>query len=300
MFKILFTLIIVRLRKILPKDDFFAYLLFFIFFGVSSYILSGIYVKFSNYILLFSLEILLYHSNRKDLELLKTRKNYLLIIFLEYLFYSLPTILIILLNKDFVNLYAYLIVLFLYTLTSKRSFRIIKYPFKLLNPFWHISFRKYNLLFFLPLLIFLNYIGWQSNNENLNIASLFVASILGCIPSFEREELQYIKMSYFQSRKYITEQIKCIFFNASFLSIPIILCFIVLEKWNLLFFVPLVYFFPITNILLKYSFYSNALLQQIFFILFVVNTQNGLSLLALPFLYYKSYKTIEQIQHAKN
>ena len=85
MLKILLTLITVRLRKILPKDDYFAYLLFFIFYTVIAYFFSSIYFKFSKYILLFSIEILLYHSNRRDLELLKLRKNYLLIIFIEYL-----------------------------------------------------------------------------------------------------------------------------------------------------------------------------------------------------------------------
>lgn len=277
------------------------FFLFLIFYGIAVYFLNQAYADYGNYFIYGSvLDVLLYHINRKDLELLERYSKAKLLLISEYTIYSLPFLLAYVWFQDwlFVCIQFFFIIIFLFI--KLNFYKTIKYPFKLFNPFWHISFRKHKLILFLPLLLFLNYVGWQSNNENLNIASLFVASILGCIPSFEREGLQHIKMSYFQSRKYITEQIKSVFFNASFLSIPIILCFIVLEKWNLLFFVPLVYFFPITNILLKYSFYSNALLQQIFFILFVVNTQNGLSLLALPFLYYKSYKTIEQIQHAKN
>lgn len=85
-----------------------------------------------------------------------------------------------------------------------------------------------------------------------------------------------------------------------FLSIPIIVCFILLQKWNLLVYVPFIYFLPVVNIGFKYSFYYNVLLQQLFFILFVINTQSGLSLVAVPFLFYKSYKTIEQIQYVNN
>lgn len=299
MIKIISYLLLIRLRKILPKGDSFAILLFLFFYGVAVYFLNLSYNNYGSYFIYGSvLDVLLYHSNRKDLELLKRHKRVKEILFVEYIIYSLPFLFVYIYHHNFLFVAIQILVTLAILFLEPVLFKSIKYPFNLFNPFWHICFRKYKLLFFVPIVFFLNYVGWQSNNGNLNIATLFVASVFGCIPSFEREELQHIKMSYFESKKYLMEQIKCVLYNASFLSIPIILCFIVLQKWDLLVFVPLIYFFPIVNILFKYSFYYNVLLQQIFFIIFVVNTQSGLSLLVLPFLYYKSFKTIEQIQYA--
>lgn len=146
MFKIFLTLITIRLRKTLPKDDYFAYLFFFLL-RHNIIFLSTAYFKFSNYILVISLEIILNHSNIKDLELLKLRKNYLLIVFLEYLYYSLPTILIIIINKDFFNLSFFLTLIAFYTILPKFNSKIIKFPFKFFNPFWTISFKDCDNIF---------------------------------------------------------------------------------------------------------------------------------------------------------
>lgn len=298
MVKILQYLILIRLRKFLPKQDSFAILLFLFFYGMAIFFLNQTYSKYGNYFIYGSIiDIFLYHSNRKDLELLKQYKKIKVLLLTEYTIYGLPFLFIYIFHKNWsfvaIQILTSFVILFV---KLPPSFKSIKYPFKLFDPFWHINFRKHKLIVFLPLIFFLNYIGWQSNNENLNISTLFLASIFGCLPSFQRENINHIKMSYFQSNIYIVAQIKNTLYNVSYLAIPIILCFVILQKWDLLLFLPLVYFLPIVNILFKYSFYYNILLQQLFFIVFVVNIQSGLPLLALPFMYYKSLKTLKQIQ----
>lgn len=298
MLKILFTLITIRLRKILPKDDYIAYFLFFLFCGVTAYFLSTIYFKFSNYILLFSLEILLYHSNRRDLELLKLRKNYLSIIFIEYLFYSLPTILIIIINKDFFNLSFFLILIAFYVILPKFNSKIIKFPFKFFDPFWTISFRKNKLYLYIPILIFISIMGNKSNNINLNYFSLLAISIISSIPSFQRESIDQIKVSSYLGNLYLKKHLIIVVYNSIFLIIPLIILIVLYRNWELIYFLPAIFLLPIINILFKYIFFDNVFLHIIFFILFLGNIQYGIPLLLIPFLYHYGVKKIKKIQYA--
>ena len=298
MLKILLTLITVRLRKILPKDDYFAYLLFFIFYTVIAYFFSSIYFKFSKYILLFSIEILLYHSNRRDLELLKLRKNYLLIIFIEYLLYSLPTLFIILINEDFINLSLFLVLLAFYTIIPKCSFKIIKFPFKFFDPFWTISFRKNKLYLYIPIVIFISIMGNKSNNSNLNYFSILVISIISSIPSFQRESLDQIKVSSYLGNLYLKKHMSIVVYNSIFLIIPLIVLIIFYRNWELIYFLPAIVVLPVINILFKYTFFDNAFLHIVFFALFLGNIQYGIPLVLIPFLYHYGVKKIKIIQHA--
>lgn len=298
MFKILLTLITIRLRKIFPKDDYFAYLLFFLLYGVITYFLSTAYFKFSNYILLFSLEILIYHSNRKDLDLLKLRKNYLSIVFLEYLFYSLPTILIIIINKDIFNLSLLLILIAFYTILPKFNSKIIKFPFKFFDPFWTISYRKNKLYFYIPILIFISIMGNKSNNINLNYFSLLAISIISSLPSFQRESIEQIKVSSYIGSLYLKKHIIIVIYNSIFLVIPLILLILLYRNWELIYFLPAIFLLPIINILFKYTFFDNVFLHIIFLILFLGNIQYGIPLLLIPFLYHYGVKKIKNIQYA--
>lgn len=301
MFKIIKYLILIRLRNFLPKGDSFANFLFFLFYVLSIYFLNKIYVKYGSYFIYASLlDIFLYHSNRKDLELIKRYKDFKLLIFVEYLIYALPFLFIYVINANFWFIVIQLLFTFLTVFIKPQSFKANKYPFLLFDPFWHICFRKYKLIIFFPIVIMLNYLGWEYDNENLNIASLFVAGLFACVPSFQREEIDHIKISYFKARQYIVKQIKNVLYNSSFLCVSILFCFLVFRKWDLLVFLPLLFFVPVVNILFKYSFYFNTFLHQLFFILFIVYVQSGLPLLVLPFLFYKSIKTIEKIQYATN
>lgn len=298
MFKILFLLITVRLRKILSKDDYFAYLLLFLFYSVLTYSLSTVYLKFSEYILLFSLEILFYHSNRKDLELLKLRKNYLLIVFFEYLFYSLPSLFIILINNDYINLMFYLALLAFYTIIPKFNSKIVKFPFKHFDPFWTVSFRKNKLYLYIPIVIFISVMGNMSYNNNLNYFSLLAISIISSIPSFQRESIEHIKVSSYLGKLYLKKHIITVVYNSTFLTIPFMILILFYKNWELIYFLPAIFLLPIINILFKYTFFDNVFLHFIFFVLFLGNIYYGIPLLIIPFLYHYGIRNIIKIQYA--
>jgi hypothetical protein len=295
--KIITYLILIRLRKILPKDDFFAMAFFLFSYGMLVYFSNRLFLKYSYFFLLSALDISLYHLNRKDINLLKQYKHFRALLLIEYTIYSLPFLMIYFVNYkfDFVGIH-FLIILCL-TLLSEVKTITVKYPFLLFDPFWHICFRKYKLFLVIPVVVFLNIMGVQYNNENLNVSSLFIISLIGCIPSFHREHIIHVKLSFFESNKYILRQIRVALYNISIIIIPLILCFIVLEKWELLVYLPLVYVFPIINILFKYSVFFNKFLQKIVFTLFIGNLQLGFPLLILPYLYYNSIKMIKKTQN---
>lgn len=284
MLKLLITLNTIRLRKILPKDDYLAYLLFFAFYGVLVYFLSSSYSEFSKYILLFSLEIL--------------RKDYLLILFIEYVVYSLPVLTIIAINKDFLNLLIYMALLCVFTILPKFNFKIIKFPFQLFDPFWTISFRKYKLYLFLPLLAFISIMAHQSANDNLNYFNILLVSLLGTIPSFQRENAEHIKISAYAGKSYLLQQLKTVLFNTLFIAVPL-LGLLLFQNWNLLLFLPVVFLVPVVSILFKYAFFDNIFLHVIFFTLFFGNIQYGIPLLLIPFLYHYSLQKINTIQYAQ-
>jgi hypothetical protein len=297
MIKILKYLIVIRFRKILPKHDYLAIGLLLLFYAVIIYFLNQVFPKYSYYFLITTLELAFYHQNRKDIELLKVNKNYRLLLFLEYLIYSSPFIFIYIINYRWDIVIIHFVILYFLILLSKIGVKIIKYPFRLFDPFWHICFRKNKLVLFIPLVIFLNVMGNMHHNDNLNLASLFIVAIIGCLPSFKRENVIHIKMSFFNSRKYLLKQIQVGLYNTLMLSTVLILCLLMFKKWDLLLFVPLIFLLPIISILFKYSFFSNELLQQLFFALFIINIQIGLPFLILPYLYYKSIKTINNLKY---
>ncbi|MFH7016329.1 hypothetical protein [Flavobacterium sp. FlaQc-47] len=300
MIKILKYLILIRFRKILPKDDYVAIGLFLLFYVGVFYFLNKLFPQYPYLFLFSSVELIIYHRNREDLDLLKFGKNFKILLFIEYLIYSFPFILIYLLNKRWDILLIHISTLMLLIVIKKRDFKIISYPFKLFDPFWHICFRKDKLLIFIPLVIFLNILGNEYHNENLNISTLLIITIIVCLPSFKREKLIYLKVSPFDSKTYLRKQIQVGLLNTSMISFVLLVCLILFKQWNLLLFMPLVFIFSVVSVLFKYSFFSNPLLQQIFFIFFIGTAQFGLPFLMIPFLYYKSVKTINEVNNVKN
>jgi hypothetical protein len=298
MIKIIKYLILIRFRKILPKDDYLAIGLFLFCYTILIYFLNNLFPKYSYCYLASALELAFYHQNRKDLSLLKISKNYKLLLFTEYLIYSFPFLFIYIINHRWDIIVIHCSILYSLILINKLGLKNIKYPFKLFDPFWHICFRKYKLIVFIPLIIFFNVIGNEYNNDNLNIASLFFVSFVGCLPSFNREHLIHLRASFFDSKGYLLKQIQEVLYNVFIMSIVLIACFVIFKKWNLLLFIPLVFLFPSISILFKYTFFTNRLLQQVFFALFVGNIQIGLPFLILPYLYYQSIKTIKQLKNA--
>ncbi|MFH6992694.1 hypothetical protein [Flavobacterium sp. FlaQc-48] len=300
MIKKLKYLILIRFRKILPKDDYLAIVLLLLFYVVVCYFLNKIFLKYTYLFVLSTLELVFYHQNREDLDLLKVSKNYKFLLIMEYLIYSFPFLLIYIVNNRFDIFLIHLSILALLILIFKKDYKTFKYPFKLFDPFWHICFRKNKFVLFIPLVVILNILGNKYNNENLNISTLLIVAIIGCVPSFKREELIHLKATYFDSKKYLLKQIQVVLINTFMISSVLVVCFIVFKQWDLLLFIPLVFLFPVISILFKYSFFVNPLLQQIFFVFFVGTVQIGLPFLILPFLYYKSIRTINNLQNVRD
>lgn len=300
MIEIIKYLIVIRFRKILPKDDYLAIGLLLLFYAIVIYFSNKLFFRYTYLFLLSTLEILFYHSDRKDLDLLKLTKRYRLLLIIEYLVYNLPFLIIYLINNRLDIALIHVFILVLVISFPKIEFSNFSYPFKLLDPFWHICFRKNKLFIFIPIVVALNIAGNNYNNENLNISTLIITAMVACWPSFKREENIYIISNPFDSKKYLLKQMQTVLLNTLMINSVLIFCFIIFKKWDLMLFIPFVLIFPLISLLFKYSFFGNPLLQQIFFTIFLGTAQIGLPFLILPFLYYKSIKTINNLKNVKD
>ncbi|MFB9078242.1 hypothetical protein ACFFLS_16960 [Flavobacterium procerum] len=222
------------------------------------------------------------------------KRNYKLILFTEYLIYSFPFYLVLLVKSEFVFIGA--IMLFKIVLISlpKFNLKIIKYPFNTFNIYWHISFRKYKLVYILPLLIIVIFMAVKSDNVNLLYAVFIALSFIACVPSFERETIAEIKQNPFDAEKYLRFQFKNSIINTFYLVLPIAVTICFLFQWEKLIFLIFVFIAPIINLLFKYIYFNNSLLQQIFFVIFITGSLVlfGVPFLATPFIYKKAIKTL--------
>lgn len=164
--------------------------------------------------------------------------------------------------------------------------------------FWTISFRKYKLFFLIPALGFLIYIGSKYQNPNLQYAVLLFLGLALCIPSNEREKLHFIKASSFIGKDYLWQQIKTICYNSIFVLIPIAIVFVVLQEFQIIFFIPLLLILPIVNLLFKYVFFDRIIVHNIAFLFFLGNLMYGFPILFIPILYFKAIKNLKIIQNA--
>lgn len=300
MIQIIQTLLVIRLRKFLPPMDKLALILFLCGYLFLFYCMNEKFNLLRDYSLLFSLDIFFYHSNRKDIELLKQNRKWKLILFTEYFIYSLPYLVLLILNKEYLFTLIYLILILIYINVPQLNGKINKYPFRLFDPFWHICWRRNKLILFLPISVFLVFAGDLYNNENLIIASFFVASIFTSLPSFQREAIESIKGTAYYGKDYIHKQFKTAIINSLIVGTPLIMALSLFQKWGLLCFIPLIFIIPLINIIFKYSYFNNKFLHQLMFAVFLSAVPLGISLIAIPFLYLKSVKTIKTIQHVSN
>lgn len=302
MIKILFFLFIIRFRKIVSKDDYLAiFILCFLYVSIAIIAFLN-FAEFYNYLFILLIDILIHYINRNDIELLKLRNNYKIILFFEYLIYLSPFHIVFLLNKEYILFLGFIIFKIILINTPKINLKTIPYPFQLFNPFWHIGFRKYKLVLFLPVILILIYIAIKYDNENIIYFTFIILALISCVPSFERERLEEIKLTPFDSKKYLFYQFKNSLINTTYLIIPIaiILCFLL--KWNMLIFLFGIFIITLINILLKYVFFSNPFLHQIVFIFFVGLTVSlfGVPLLITPILYKKSIENLNSIKYANH
>ncbi|MBP1222023.1 hypothetical protein [Flavobacterium sp. 1355] len=300
MIKIIQTLVLVRLRKFLPPKDNLALMLFLCVYLVCFFYLNEKFQVLRNYFLLFSLDIFFYHVNRKDIDLLKLNSKWASILFGEYFVYSSPYVALLILNKEYLFAVIFLVLIAIYIIVPQFNSTIIKYPFRLFDPFWHICWRRNKLILFLPVTIFLVIVGDLYKNENLIIASFFVASIFTVLPSFQREFYESIKMSGYSGKDYLNRQFNTVILNSLLIVIPLIITLLLFQKWELLLFTPLIFVIPLLSILFKYSFFNNQFLHQLMFAVFLTLSPLGIPLIAIPFLYLKSIKNIKAIQYVSN
>ena len=295
---ILHYLFLVRFRKLVSKDDNLAvFIIVLLYFG-SAFLIYRNFEKFRNYVPFLFLEILVYHVQRLDLELLKMKKNYKLILFIEYLIYSSPFYLVLLLKNEFIFIAAIILFKILLINAPKFNLKILKYPFDTFNIYWHISFRKYKLIYILPILIAIIFMAVSNNKQNLLYAVFLGLSVITCVPSFERETTEEIKQNPFSAEKYLSCQFKNSIINTAYLVLPFALTLCFLLQWEKLIFLIFIFIVPLLNLLFKYIYFNNNYLQQIFFTLFIASSifLFGVPLLATPFIYKKSIQNLNELK----
>jgi hypothetical protein len=298
MLKILKYLILIRFRKIFAKDDFFAIGLLLIAIAVLSYFFQINYKQKVDYLLLFVIQIIVLQTDRKDVSFLKLNPNFRIILFLEYLILSLPILILLLFNQKANYILGYLLLIFGITFINKSASRALKYPFKMFDVFWTISFRKYKLFLLIPVFGFIVFMGFKYQNPNLQYAVLLALGIVLCIPSNEREKLNFIKSSSFIGKNYLLQQIKTTCYNSIFVLIPMAIVFAILKEFDKIILIPLLLIFPIVNLLFKYVFFDRIIVHNLAFAFFIVFLVYGFPLIFIPILYFKSIKNLKIIQNA--
>jgi len=289
---------LVRFRKLVSKDDNLAIFLIILLYSVNAFLIYRNFEIFRNYFPFLFLEIVIYHFQRLDVELLKMKKNYKLILFIEYGIYFSPFYLVLLLKREFVFIAVIILIKTLLINAPKFNLKIIKYPFDTFNIYWHISFRKYKLIYILPILIAIIFMAVNSRNQNLLYAVFLGLSLIACIPSFERETIEEIKHNPFSAQKYLSFQFKNSIINTAYLMLPVALTLCILLQWENLMLLIFIFIIPLLNLLLKYIYFNNSYLQQIFFTLFIASSifLFGVPLLATPFIYKKAIKTLNELK----
>lgn len=109
MIKILCFLFLIRFRRLVSKDDFFSIISLVLLYASSAIVFYINYNELYYYIYLFFIDISVQHINRNDIELLKLRINYKSILFIEYVIYLLPFIIVFLIKMEYLLFLGFLI-----------------------------------------------------------------------------------------------------------------------------------------------------------------------------------------------
>lgn len=294
MVKILHYLFLVRFRKLVSKDDYLAVSLIVLFYFAVGFLVYKNYEAFRAYIPLFFVDVIAYHLQRSDIEILKLKKNYKVILFTEYILYSLPFYLVLAVKKEFFIITGIILFKILLINAPILHLKVIRYPFNLFNVHWHISFRRYKLIYVFPFLVALIYVAVNYKNENLILLMFIILSFIACVPSFERERIEEISINPFTARKYLFYQLKSTFVNTFYLVIPIVVILCFFQQWQKLLLVAIVFIPPLINVFFKYIYFENNFLHQITFSLFIASNifLFGIPVLALPFMYKKAIEKL--------
>lgn len=299
MLTLLKYLIEIRFRKYISKGDYTAMsLIIGLYIGTAVLAYFNYEVVRGLFYFVF-LDVILYHLSRTDIELLKVYKHYRIVLWFEYLLYSFPFLVVLIANREYVGMGSVVVLYYLLSFIPKKQSTVVKYPFSLVDPFWRISFRKFKLLWILSLVILFSIMGVRYSNENLVIGSFVLAGILTMIPTFERERETEIMTSVLSGREYMEEQVKGQMFNSLLVIMPVLLLVLAMSfDWNYVFWGVLVLILPMCNTILKYRFYRSELKHQLFIASCLIGI--GLPLLAMPFLYKRAIRQLNQIKNVES
>lgn len=299
MIKLILFLIIVRLRKLVLKGDYLAnFLLILIPISVAAlYYFNEEEMK--PYVFVLFLDMIFYHLSRADIELLKLRKNYRFLISLEYTIYNLPYYVALLCTENYYAFAGLIALSMLIVRLPKSGGFTIPYPFHLLNPFWHINFRKYKLVLVYPICLLFIFLSNKHGNPNLAYFAMFLLAITCCGPSFDKERHEELKLSPIKSKDYLYLQMRNCLINAAIIVVPILVLMAFLIPWQTIGISTVLLIFPFLGILFKYVYFDNEFLHKISFVFFAIATITlyGIPLLAVPFLYKKSITNLDIIKY---
>jgi hypothetical protein len=298
--KIFYYLYIIKLRKLVSKDDHLAMMFIVVGYLIQFLIYYNSFEKYRFLAILFISPVLSDYFNRNDVDLLKLNKNYKWLLFIEKCIMLLPLLIVFLIKKDFIQFVGvFFIVAILINLPKIKS-KMILYPFNLFNPFWHICFRKQKLIISLPIAIGLIFIANNYKNDGI---TLFVFILLGLIissPTMEKETKEVIKLSPFNSSNYLIEQLKNTVYNSALFIIPVFVSLCLLSKWSLLLFLPLTIVVSIIGTVLKYAFFDRLTIQKLTFGMLIIYSLKyyGAPLLLMPYYYKKAIQNLNTIKYA--
>lgn len=295
MLSLLNYLIQIRFRKFVAKGDYLAMLLICVFYVGIAVISYLYYSRITGFFYVVFVDVILYHFRRTDVELLKVYKHNKALIWIEYVFYSFPFLMVLVLKKEYVSTVIVLALYYLLLFVPKGKTMVIKYPFSLITPFWRINFRRYKLIWMLPLALLFCVMGYYHHNENLVIGSFVIISMIACLPTFERERIVEIKTAVGGAKDYLELQLKKEIYNTGILLLPLFLITCVLGfDLNYFFWASIIFVLPIINTVLKYVFFESKLKQQLFILGCMIGF--GLLLLTVPLLYKKAINQLKQIK----
>lgn len=300
--KLLFYFMIIRFRKVFSKGDYLAVSMVILAYIAVAFVIFNHYEKLKYYNLVFFIECLIYHWNRKDIELLKLIKSYKAVLFIEYLIYMLPMLVVLVCKAEWWWISILFLTIYGFISLPKRNGITLKYPFRLIDPFWTISFRKYKLLIVCPLTVGVVFLANAYQNENLIAALVLLLTVLACVPSFEKERVEELKLSTRDARTYLEKQVQINVINTLIFVLPLLILLILFFKWSLLYMLFLPFIAAAINTVLRYLFFNNPLQQQLFFVFYMALTVSayGIPLLVLPFLYKKAVKNINCIKYVED
>ena len=283
-------------RRLFTKGDLLTIVVLITAMVGALYVLYLHYASWSWILALFPLAMLSYHNSREDLSLLRTHPHYRRVLLGEYFIENLPFILLLISKGDYLWATLYLLGLCLIPWLTQRQLTI-PYPFSLSDPLWHTAFRKYKLLFSLPLLIGLVVIAGIYNNPNLVLFAFGATGLVCCIPYFEREHPSYIIIAAQQGKDYLHSQLIAGIQNTALVFSPLgltyFICFGIEKIAVLLLFLGV----AIVGVLTKYAFFNQPLPQSFAIMAIFLGVFYILPLLLLPYFYFLALQNIQKYQH---